>query len=76
VKLLEEEIQIRGIQADSGSQIFGKWKGLQKENREVNRLILWPPIVVVQNTMLDFDDNSKVILDSYSYLLFSNSFHN
>lgn len=59
-ELLEEEIQLRGVQADSGSRISGKWKGLLIENREVNQLILWPPIVVVQNTMLDFDDNSKV----------------
>ncbi|KAG0619745.1 hypothetical protein M758_4G161800 [Ceratodon purpureus] len=59
--LLEEEIHLRGVQANSGTRFFGKWKGLQSENEDANQLILWPPMVVIQNTMLDFDDDSKWI---------------
>lgn len=58
--LLEEEIHIRGVEANSGARFCGKWKGLQSENGDENQLILWPPMVVIQNTMLDFDDDSKV----------------
>ena len=58
--LLEKEIHLRVVQANSGGRFFRKWKELRSENGAANQLILWPPMVIIQNTMLDFDDDSKV----------------
>jgi hypothetical protein len=36
---------------------FGKWKGLQEST---DREIVWPPMVIVMNTLLEKDDDDKV----------------
>jgi hypothetical protein len=34
------------------------WKGLS--NNDENALILWPPMVIIENTKLELDDDEKV----------------
>lgn len=61
-KRLEEELRVRG--AGTSSTVagkFGKWKGLRDTDDSVNPLVLWPPMVVVQNTQLELDEQDKWI---------------
>ncbi|KZV31938.1 protein SUPPRESSOR OF protein 3 [Dorcoceras hygrometricum] len=55
-ELLEEEIQRRGTSAVAAGEVFGKWKGL---GERADKLIVWPPMVVIMNTRLEKDDNDK-----------------
>jgi len=64
-EVLEEELRIRRSGAPSivdGTQLaFGKWKGLSEENEvQQQPLVIWPPIVVIQNTQLEQDEEGKV----------------
>ncbi|KAL6905490.1 hypothetical protein ACP4OV_003091 [Aristida adscensionis] len=54
--LLEEELSRRGTSVVPAGEQFGKWKGL-RENTD--RMIVWPPMVIVMNTVLDKDDDDK-----------------
>ncbi|XP_057421757.1 protein SUPPRESSOR OF GENE SILENCING 3 [Lotus japonicus] len=69
--LLDEELQRRGTSVIPAGEAFGKWKGLK--NEEKDHEIVWPPMVVIQNTKLEQDENDKWIgmgnqelLDSFS----------
>jgi hypothetical protein len=56
--LLEEELSRRGTSVVPAGEQFGKWKGL----REItDREIVWPPMVIVMNTLLEKDDDDKVL---------------
>ncbi|XP_042374481.1 protein SUPPRESSOR OF GENE SILENCING 3 homolog [Zingiber officinale] len=54
--LLEEELRRRGTTVVPAGEVFGKWKGL-KETTDTE--IIWPPMVVIMNTILEQDDNDK-----------------
>jgi hypothetical protein len=66
-EVLDEELRIRRSGAPSstpdGTQpTFGKWKGLSEETEvQQQQLVIWPPIVVIQNTQLEQDDEGKWI---------------
>ncbi|GJN13566.1 hypothetical protein PR202_gb00284 [Eleusine coracana subsp. coracana] len=57
--LLEEELSRRGTSVIPAGEQFGKWKGLQEST---DREIVWPPMVIVMNTLLEKDDDDKVIV--------------
>ncbi|KAK8449935.1 hypothetical protein SEVIR_7G287400v4 [Setaria viridis] len=56
--LLEEELSRRGTSVVPAGEQFGKWKGLREST---DREIVWPPMVIVMNTLLEQeeDDNWK-----------------
>ncbi|XP_065875051.1 protein SUPPRESSOR OF GENE SILENCING 3 [Euphorbia lathyris] len=58
-ELLEEELHRRGTTVVPAGEIFGKWEGLKSEEKD--RLIVWPPMVVIMNTKLEKDDNDRWI---------------
>eukprot|EP01018_Ginkgo_biloba_P035339 Gb_06157 [translate_table: standard] len=53
-ELLEEELRRRGAACVIAEEMFGKWKGLRDTVN--NQEIVWPPIVIIQNTILDQGD--------------------
>ncbi|KAK1276179.1 Protein SUPPRESSOR OF GENE SILENCING 3 [Acorus gramineus] len=57
--LLEEDLQKRGTSVQPASEAYGKWRGLHESARDCE--IVWPPMVVVMNTLLERDDNEKWI---------------
>ncbi|ONK59455.1 uncharacterized protein A4U43_C08F6600 [Asparagus officinalis] len=57
--LLEEEFGRRGMSGVPVGEVFGKWKGLCKTTADHE--IVWPPMVVIMNTLLEKDDNDKWI---------------
>lgn len=61
-KILEEDLETRraGIGV-FGETKFGKWKGLRGDDETTNPLIVWPPMVVIQNTQLELDEHDKWI---------------
>lgn len=58
--MLSKELQVRGNGVGTGGQstLHGMWKGLS--NNDENALILWPPMVIIENTKLELDDDEKV----------------
>lgn len=58
-ELLEEELQRRGSSVVPAGELFGKWKGLS--NTTTDHEVVWPPMVVIRNTILTKDENDKVI---------------
>lgn len=56
--LLEEELRRRGTSRVPAGEVFGKWKGLQETTTD--REIVWPPMVVIMNTLLEQDENEMV----------------
>jgi hypothetical protein len=56
--LLEEDMLRRGSSVQPSGEQFGKWKGLREST---DREIVWPPMVIVMNTLLEKDDDDKVI---------------
>lgn len=60
--VLNEELRIRrtGGGGAGVSGTFGKWKGLQEDNEAELVMVVWPPIVVIQNTQLEQDEEEKV----------------
>lgn len=59
VELLEEELRIRDTSLIPAGVAFGKWRGL-KENVVWDKEIVWPPMVITRNTLLEQDDDEKV----------------
>lgn len=53
-KVLEEELNRRGAAGLNAEGMFGKWKGLGEVTN--NQEIVWPPMVIIQNTLLEQDD--------------------
>lgn len=58
-ELLDEELRRRGSSVIPAGEAFGKWKGLNEIDND--REIVWPPMVVIMNTILEQDDNEKWI---------------
>ncbi|KAF8022990.1 hypothetical protein BT93_F0487 [Corymbia citriodora subsp. variegata] len=58
-ELLDEELMRRGTSVVPAGEVFGKWKGLKVEERDFD--IVWPPMVVIMNTILEKDENDKWI---------------
>ncbi|XP_014505554.1 protein SUPPRESSOR OF GENE SILENCING 3 [Vigna radiata var. radiata] len=56
-ELLDEELLRRGTAVIPPGEVFGKWKGLKDEEKDHE--IVWPPMVVIQNTRLEQDENDK-----------------
>lgn len=54
--LLEEEMSRRGSSVVPSGEQFGKWKGLREST---DREIVWPPMVIVMNTLLEKDHDDK-----------------
>uniref|UniRef100_A0ACD5WH28 Uncharacterized protein n=1 Tax=Avena sativa TaxID=4498 RepID=A0ACD5WH28_AVESA len=54
--LLEEEMSGRGTTVVPSGEQFGKWAGL---GGVTDREIVWPPMVIVMNTLLEKDDADK-----------------
>ncbi|RYR25083.1 hypothetical protein Ahy_B02g058711 isoform B [Arachis hypogaea] len=57
--LLDEELRRRGTTVVPAGEAFGKWKGLV--DMEKDHEIIWPPMVIIQNTKLEQDENEKWI---------------
>lgn len=57
-EVLEDELQRIGTSVVPPGEAFGRWKGLQDEEKDYE--IVWPPMVVVMNTKLEQDENDKV----------------
>ncbi|KAK9735600.1 hypothetical protein RND81_04G215200 [Saponaria officinalis] len=54
--LLDEELRRKGTSVIPAGESYGKWEGLQeKEDHD----IVWPPMVVIMNTLLEKDDKDK-----------------
>lgn len=58
-EVLEEELKRRGAAGLAAEEMFGKWKGLQEVTS--NHMIIWPPMVVIQNTVLEQDEKNMWI---------------
>ncbi|ONK77382.1 uncharacterized protein A4U43_C02F5950 [Asparagus officinalis] len=58
-KLLDEELRRKGTSIIPSGEAFGKWRGLRETTTDHE--IVWPPMVVVMNTLLEIDDNEKWI---------------
>lgn len=56
-ELLEEELRRRGTSVVPAGEAFGKWMGLCETTADHE--IVWPPMVVVMNTLLEKDENDK-----------------
>lgn len=64
-ELLEEELRRKGISvAKPVSESFGRWHGLREMTADHE--IVWPPMVVVMNTLLERDENGKVLAYYFS----------
>lgn len=55
--LLDEELRKRGASVVPAGESFGHWEGLKQETKDHE--IVWPPMVMVMNTVLEQDDNDK-----------------
>jgi len=58
--LLDEELRRRGTSVVPAGESFGQWEGLKQEIKDHD--IVWPPMVVIMNTVLEKDENEKVCL--------------
>ncbi|KAL3729140.1 hypothetical protein ACJRO7_033695 [Eucalyptus globulus] len=58
-KLLDEELMRRGTSVVPAGEVFGEWEGLKVEEKDKD--IVWPPMVVVMNTILKKGENDKWI---------------
>lgn len=64
-KVLEEDLERRKAGTGSiGETKFGKWKGLHNDDATRDLMIVWPPMVVIQNTQLELDEQDKVCVIS------------
>ncbi|KAI5055154.1 hypothetical protein GOP47_0030299 [Adiantum capillus-veneris] len=60
--VLEDDLEVRRAGTGSLAETkFGKWKGLRNIDATKDVMIVWPPMVVIQNTQLDHDEQDKWI---------------
>ncbi|ERN18678.1 protein SUPPRESSOR OF GENE SILENCING 3 homolog [Amborella trichopoda] len=55
-EILEEELRSKGANFLVLEEMVGRWRGLQADN---DREIVWPPMVIIQNTRFDHDDQGQ-----------------
>lgn len=55
--ILDEEFRRRGTSVVPAGESFGQWEGLKQEIKDHD--IVWPPMVVIMNTVLEKDENDK-----------------
>jgi hypothetical protein len=67
-EILEEELRRRGAACVISEEMFGKWKGLRETVNDQE--IVWPPMVIIQNTLLDQDENEQVCTISFGFICF------
>ncbi|XWS12247.1 hypothetical protein CRYUN_Cryun37aG0073100 [Craigia yunnanensis] len=58
-ELLEGELHSKGISIAPAGQILGNWKGLKEDARDHE--IVWPPMVVIMNTMTSIYEDGKCL---------------
>lgn len=58
-EILENEIKKRGTSLVPAGEVFGHWEGLKQEIKDHD--IVWPPMVMIMNTILEKDENEKWI---------------
>jgi hypothetical protein len=63
--LLDEELRRKGTTVVAAGEAFGIWIGLKVAEKDYE--IVWPPMVIIQNTKLEQDENDMVSL----YFLFA-----
>lgn len=70
LNFLEEELRIRSTTSVIPTGVaFGKWRGLI-ENVVKDKKIVWPPTVIIKNTLLEQDDKGNVIfMHMLSYII-------
>ncbi|KAJ0977241.1 hypothetical protein J5N97_012715 [Dioscorea zingiberensis] len=56
--LLDEELRRKGTSVIP-TEAFGQWKGLRETTSDHE--IVWPPMVIIMNTLLEQDENNKWI---------------
>jgi len=57
VKVLEEESKRRSAAGFAVQEVYGKWLSLQEGH--IDSQIVWPPIVIVENTGFKLQDNQQ-----------------
>jgi hypothetical protein len=79
-EVLDEELRLRRVGANTSGpeSMFGKWKGLREDDEAQFSLIVWPPMVVVENTRLEKDEQEKVCVHllTLSYMRVTFQRHN
>ncbi|XP_068652172.1 protein SUPPRESSOR OF GENE SILENCING 3 homolog [Aristolochia californica] len=66
-ELLEQELRLRDTSVVPPNEAFGKWRGLRSSTTD--QVIVWPPMVIIRNTLLEKDENEKWIGMGNSELL-------
>jgi hypothetical protein len=56
--LLDEELRRKGTTVVTAGEAFGIWIGLKVAEKDYE--IVWPPMVIIQNTKLEQDENNMV----------------
>lgn len=59
-----------------GRAYLGRWKGLKEDGERANPLIIWPPMVVFQNTKLELDEDEKVRANYVPFVSYTVNKHN
>uniref|UniRef100_A0A803KNL0 Uncharacterized protein n=1 Tax=Chenopodium quinoa TaxID=63459 RepID=A0A803KNL0_CHEQI len=57
--ILDEELRRKGTSVVPAGESYAQWEGLKQEVKDHD--IVWPPMVMIMNTLLDTDDNDKWI---------------
>nr|XP_043624595.1 protein SUPPRESSOR OF GENE SILENCING 3-like [Erigeron canadensis] len=55
--ILEEELRRRGTSVVPAGESFGQWRGLNEVVKD--KEIVWPPMVMIMNTLLEQDEHEK-----------------
>ncbi|PWA88215.1 XS domain-containing protein [Artemisia annua] len=58
-EVLEEELRIKGATVVPAGESFGQWEGPNETVKD--KEIVWPPMVIIMNTLLEQDENDKWI---------------
>ena len=65
-QVLEEELKRRGAACVTPEEMFSKWKGLRETVNDQE--IIWTPMVIIQNNLLDQDENEQVCVVSFIFI--------
>nr|GEV61484.1 protein suppressor of gene silencing 3 [Tanacetum cinerariifolium] len=56
-EVLEEELRIKGSTVVAAGESYGQWEGLDEKVED--KEIVWPPMVIIMNTLLEPDEKDK-----------------